>query len=264
MSRVFVAEEVALGRRVVVKVLAPELAEGLSAERFAREARLAARLHGDFSFFDDLLSRARARAATETDRNFLSQMQFNLAMEAGQAGRAARIAADLPNRLAERMFAATFWDGDSTAGAAQYAEARALVSARPPAEPNARHAWITTIFDVAQYELARGDTTNAARADAGQRLNSLDSLMRLGPIGEHVRLAGNLVASRLLERAGNVQRAYDAALRWAITADPAEMSLNATYLCEQGRLGGLAGDREAAIMAYRRYLRLRARQSSGR
>jgi len=42
------------------------------------------------------------------------------------------------------------------------------------------------------------------------------------------------------------------------------MSLYATYLCEQGRLGGLAGDREAAIMAYRRYLRLRARQSSGR
>ncbi|MDF1505029.1 protein kinase [Roseisolibacter sp. H3M3-2] len=44
MSRVFVAEDAALGRRVVVKVLAPELAEGLSAERFAREIRLAARL----------------------------------------------------------------------------------------------------------------------------------------------------------------------------------------------------------------------------
>ena len=44
MSRVFVAEEIALGRRVVVKVLAPELAEGLSADRFAREAKLAARL----------------------------------------------------------------------------------------------------------------------------------------------------------------------------------------------------------------------------
>ena len=252
---------------------------------------------GDFSFVDDLLSRARARAAAEIDRNFLSQVQFNLAMDAGQPARAGRIAADLPNRLAERMFAATFWDGDSTAGAAQYAEARGLVSARPPGEPNARHAWITTIFDVAQYELARGDMTNASRAiaqlhalpavphdavesvrpgrlalildaqlaalagraDAGQRLNSLDSLMRLGPIGEHVRLAGNLVASRLLERAGNVQRAYDAAQRWAITGDPAEMSLYATYLREQGRLGGLAGDREAAITAYRRYLRLRAR-----
>ena len=44
MSRVFVAEEAALGRRVVVKVLAPELAHELSAERFAREIRLAASL----------------------------------------------------------------------------------------------------------------------------------------------------------------------------------------------------------------------------
>ena len=44
MSRVFVADEVALGRTVVVKVVAPELLEGLSAERFTREVRLAARL----------------------------------------------------------------------------------------------------------------------------------------------------------------------------------------------------------------------------
>ena len=44
MSRVFVADEEALGRKVVVKVLAPELAEGMSAERFAREIKLAARL----------------------------------------------------------------------------------------------------------------------------------------------------------------------------------------------------------------------------
>ncbi|MDZ4864108.1 MAG: protein kinase [Gemmatimonadota bacterium] len=44
MSRVFLAEELALGRQVVVKVIAPELVEGLSAERFAREVKLAARL----------------------------------------------------------------------------------------------------------------------------------------------------------------------------------------------------------------------------
>jgi eukaryotic-like serine/threonine-protein kinase len=44
MSRVFVADELALGRKVVVKVIAPELLEGLSAERFAREVKLAARL----------------------------------------------------------------------------------------------------------------------------------------------------------------------------------------------------------------------------
>jgi tRNA A-37 threonylcarbamoyl transferase component Bud32/tetratricopeptide (TPR) repeat protein len=44
MSRVFAATETALGRRVVVKVLPPEMAEGLSVERFKREIHLAARL----------------------------------------------------------------------------------------------------------------------------------------------------------------------------------------------------------------------------
>ena len=44
MSRVFIADEAALGRKVVIKVLRPELAEGLSADRFKREVRLAARL----------------------------------------------------------------------------------------------------------------------------------------------------------------------------------------------------------------------------
>jgi serine/threonine-protein kinase len=44
MSRVFVAIDVALNRPVVVKVLAPELAQELSAERFAREIKLAAAL----------------------------------------------------------------------------------------------------------------------------------------------------------------------------------------------------------------------------
>jgi len=44
MSHVFVAEEQALGRRVVVKVLPPELAAGVNAERFRREIQLAASL----------------------------------------------------------------------------------------------------------------------------------------------------------------------------------------------------------------------------
>ncbi len=44
MSRVFVAVETALDRKVVIKVLAPELAASVSADRFAREIRLAARL----------------------------------------------------------------------------------------------------------------------------------------------------------------------------------------------------------------------------
>ena len=44
MSRVFVAEEAALGRKIVVKVLAPELAGAINLDRFRREIMLAARL----------------------------------------------------------------------------------------------------------------------------------------------------------------------------------------------------------------------------
>ena len=44
MSRVFVATERALQRRVVVKVLPPELAAGVNVERFRREIQLAAQL----------------------------------------------------------------------------------------------------------------------------------------------------------------------------------------------------------------------------
>jgi tetratricopeptide (TPR) repeat protein len=44
MSRVFLAEEVALERKVVIKVLPPEMAVGVSVDRFRREILLAARL----------------------------------------------------------------------------------------------------------------------------------------------------------------------------------------------------------------------------
>jgi serine/threonine-protein kinase len=44
MSRVYLAHDRRLGRRIVVKLLAPELASGVSAERFEQEIRLAAGL----------------------------------------------------------------------------------------------------------------------------------------------------------------------------------------------------------------------------
>jgi TolB-like protein len=44
MSRVFLATEIALGRPVVIKVLPPDLAHALSADRFRQEIRLAASL----------------------------------------------------------------------------------------------------------------------------------------------------------------------------------------------------------------------------
>jgi len=44
MSRVFMAEDNALGRKVVVKVLSPDLTAGVNVDRFKREIQLAARL----------------------------------------------------------------------------------------------------------------------------------------------------------------------------------------------------------------------------
>jgi serine/threonine protein kinase/Tfp pilus assembly protein PilF len=44
MARVFVVRDTQLARRIVVKVLSPEMAEGVSAERFVREIRIAAGL----------------------------------------------------------------------------------------------------------------------------------------------------------------------------------------------------------------------------
>jgi eukaryotic-like serine/threonine-protein kinase len=44
MSRVFVADETALARKVVIKVLPPEMAAGVNEDRFRREIHLAARL----------------------------------------------------------------------------------------------------------------------------------------------------------------------------------------------------------------------------
>ena len=44
MSTVFLAEETALGRKVVVKVLPPDLLAGINVDRFKREIQLAARL----------------------------------------------------------------------------------------------------------------------------------------------------------------------------------------------------------------------------
>jgi serine/threonine protein kinase len=45
MARVFVASDTRLGRKVVVKVLSPELAEGTSARRFEHEIQIAARTY---------------------------------------------------------------------------------------------------------------------------------------------------------------------------------------------------------------------------
>src|SRR6476661_1691907 len=60
MSRVFVAREKALGRRVVLKVLPPDVAASVSSDRFQREIQVAARLQ--HPHIVPLLSAGRAAA----------------------------------------------------------------------------------------------------------------------------------------------------------------------------------------------------------
>jgi serine/threonine protein kinase len=50
MSSVYLAEETALGRRVVIKILPPELAHAVNGERFRQEIRFVARLPGPWSW----------------------------------------------------------------------------------------------------------------------------------------------------------------------------------------------------------------------
>ena len=251
----------------------------------------------EVSDVEQLLPAARARATTAGDRELLAQAEYMIAMNSGQPAHGLRVAADVPSRYAERMLVATFWDGDSTAAAAQYRETVPRVSAATPSDLLQRESWISAISDLAQYELARGDTTHVSRViarlrelppvphnpvesarpvrlalmldaqlaarsgrqDATRLMESLDSLMRLSPIGGQTRAAGNLVVSRLLERAGATQRAYDAVQRWMPGAFRFEGIFQSAYLREQGRLAALLGKREAAIAAYGKYLMLRTR-----
>ena len=50
MSRIFLVRDESLGRDIVIKVLPPELAAEMSAERFTREIKLAAGLQHPISY----------------------------------------------------------------------------------------------------------------------------------------------------------------------------------------------------------------------
>jgi hypothetical protein len=109
--------------------------------------------------------------------------------------------------------------------------------------------WYALLLD-AQLAAATG------RADAGQRVSSLDSLLRLGPHDVTMRAIGNLVVARLMESRGDLPRAYAAVLR--TNRGPTPTPFASTYVRERARLGALVGDRDAAVREYRRYLGARA------
>lgn len=96
---------------------------------------------------------------------------------------------------------------------------------------------------------------------AAVRLGQLDSMLALGPVGHRVGRVGTLVAARLYERAGDLQRAERALGRWPPTPWALDLSASflSTLLRERGRLAERLGRRDDALRFYRHYLGIRGR-----
>ena len=90
MARLFLAQETALGRSVVVKVLAPDLAQELSVERFAREIRVSARLQHPNII--PVLSAGVAAGVPYYTMPYIEGESLRVRLERGVAGAASRCA----------------------------------------------------------------------------------------------------------------------------------------------------------------------------
>jgi serine/threonine-protein kinase len=244
----------------------------------------------------ELFRRTTERATSAADRRAVAMVAYLLAMNRGQPARGAHLYDDeIFEAEPATALDAIFWDGDSAAAAPRLARLARIAAAPAPRRADlGRTQWVEATFLVAEATLARRGTTGVpeairgllavpavdtspalsetprryallldaqlaaatGRGDAGQRLSSLDSVLRLGPHDMTIRAIGNLVAARLWESRGDLPRAYAAVLRTARGPKPTPFA--STYVRERARLAALVGDRDAAIRYYRRYLGARA------
>jgi len=195
-----------------------------------------------------------------------------------------------------RVLAATWWDADSAIGAASAGWLGELTARALPDSGAPRVNQLAATCALEQWRLAHGDASGVARATArlrsattprdpprltrnaelcagileasaatlGRRPDALrlvervDSAMRRGPraIGDGWLLPfENLLIGQLFAALGDPARGL-AAVRRGGPFDNNEIV--SAYLREEGRLAALAGERDAAIRAYNRYLELRA------
>jgi hypothetical protein len=192
----------------------------------------------------------------------------------------------------QQVLGIVFWDWDTTgvAGIARTIEAQGRAEAT--GIPGARRNAVGHLATAAQYHAWRGDaksfaqTADAMRAidyatdsggygavrdryqlvldaqlavmtrrpDARARLSRLDSVAKTDPQGMLGGL-GNLIIARGWEAVGDLPRSV-AAIRRTESLNAPGIYYTA-MLQDEGRLAALAGDRELAIRAYRRYLALR-------
>ena len=101
MSRVYVAHDVALDRKVVVKVISPELSAGVNVERFRREIHLAAKLQ--HPHIVPVLSAADAAGLPYYTMPYIEGQSLRQRLEGGKAlptGEAIAILRDVARALA--------------------------------------------------------------------------------------------------------------------------------------------------------------------
>jgi hypothetical protein len=98
-------------------------------------------------------------------------------------------------------------------------------------------------------------------ADLRERVARVDSSARRSTAITWVLAAANLTAARLWEQLGDFDRALTATRRRVYITDITEQRVLVaftTFLREEGRLAAKTGDKAGAILAYRKYLALRA------
>jgi len=222
------------------------------------------------------------RSAVASDGGqYLSVVSALLALDAGQPSVAARHLARLEGPQASlAIFGALFGDGDSTTASAVAGRLRGGGAVRGNA-----------LCAVTLWELARGDdsrvrsavqelrgtamptgpgippvagqrcaaileATKAQRdgeASAGALIDALDEMLGQGP--DRNVTWENLALARLLENAREYPRAARAASRYRVYY--LYPSFLAAHWYETARLSELAGDRQAAIENYSRFIELR-------
>jgi serine/threonine-protein kinase len=182
-----------------------------------------------------------------------------------------------------RIYAALFWDGDSSAAADAAGSLERYLDGAP-ARPGYVRAPETARCALAHWRIARGELARAAvllpdgpytiestpacvaaaraqlavarqQPHASIALARLDSVLAAGSDARHlVPGVANLIAARLHAGRGDVRRALSYSQRRIIWVN----QLLAPQLRAEGRYAALLGDTATAARAYRQYLALRS------
>jgi hypothetical protein len=244
-----------------------------------------------------VIAELRRRAGTPPQALLATLAERELAHNAGRPSEAPSlppvVVFDRPIEPMWQVLSTLFWDGDSAA-AAKDVRQRAPAAEGPPPPRDATDARYWDICTVGlwragegRWEAVRQAAGRLARAEgaadrgatgfiplcegilearveataggpaAASALARLDSLAANAPVTNgYILLAANLTVAALREAQGEIPAALAAVRRRSYAPGFGEVGLS-TYLREEGRLAELAGERDAAIRAYQKFLALR-------